>query len=400
LRRFLKPVNSLLPGNDRDTIAWLKAAVPAALLAGVLLSPRLWLSARSFPLVPVWSWLPVIESPFDDVLSAALFALAIAVMWTRRPRLFIIALIGLVIALGLFDQSRWQPWVYQYTVMMMVIAAGTRDESDSRREKLTVDVCRVIIASIYFWSGLQKINVDFVTSTLPWLLAPVVRNVPPFVWPYLAATVAVIEAGTGVGLLIPRYRRLAVMLAVAMHVFVLAMVGPFGRSWNSVIWPWNIAMIAFVVSLFRNADPVSFGGVIATRAAALQQAALVLFLVMPALSFFNLWDSYLSFSLYSGNVNHGDIYLGADAAEHLSGDLYNYYTEEIRRRQDRINATAWSFGDLNVPVYPEPRIYKAIAASICSETGNSPDVVLVVHGRQTLVHREDERTYRCRDFRN
>ena len=41
-----------------------------------------------------------------------------------------------------------------------------------------------------------------------------------------------------------------------------------------------------------------------------------------------------------------------------------------------LDINRWAYGELNVPVYPEPRIYRKVAEQICSYAINSPDVRL------------------------
>src|SRR5947207_343854 len=81
-------------------------------------------------------------------------------------------------------------------------------------------------------------------------------------------------------------------MAVAMHVFILAMFGPAGHNWNEVLWPCTGAMVVCDIVLFADtvndsARELSWSDV--NRA---HVAAVVLFGAMPLLSFFNLWDSF------------------------------------------------------------------------------------------------------------
>ena len=108
-----------------------------------------------------------------------------------------------------------------------------------------------------------------------------------------------VEAGIGVGLL-TRYRNWAVILALGMHAFILFCIGPLGHDWNTVVWPWNVAMAAFVVLLFWRTGDISPKKILLLsrrRPSYLHAVVLVLFAVMPLLGLFGLWDSYLSASL-------------------------------------------------------------------------------------------------------
>ncbi len=84
---------------------------------------------------------------------------------------------------------------------------------------------------------------------------------------------------------------------IAMHACILLAIGPLGHNANTVVWPWNIAMILFLLLLFRHGDPSA--SEILWGSTRFHRMALALLGLAPALSFFNVWDSYLSAALYS-----------------------------------------------------------------------------------------------------
>jgi hypothetical protein len=87
-------------------VKWLRAIVAAGLLAGLLLSPKLWLSTRIYPQTPVWSALRPIPAPFDYALYGALLLAVIAAAVTPKITPILLALSPVMVA---FDQSRLQP---------------------------------------------------------------------------------------------------------------------------------------------------------------------------------------------------------------------------------------------------------------------------------------------------
>jgi Na+-transporting NADH:ubiquinone oxidoreductase subunit NqrB len=121
-----------------------------------------------------------------------------------------------------------------------------------------------------------------------------------------AYAVPVVETAIGLGLLTRRFRKFAVIGALLMHAFIMLCVGPLGNDHNTVVWPWNFAMSAFVLILFwRAPDEPSPSTILKpgrnlSPGSALRAVVLVLFAFMPLFNFFGLWDSYLSSSLYSG----------------------------------------------------------------------------------------------------
>ena len=133
----------------------------------LILSKHVWLTARHFPLVPVFSRLPPIPYPVDYVLLAGLAILLGLIAASTAPKLYISAFLFLLVVLALLDQCRWQPWTYQYSLMLATLAVfywkgGRADDEDA-----ALNICRLIMASVYFYSGLQKLNPTFtVTSSL------------------------------------------------------------------------------------------------------------------------------------------------------------------------------------------------------------------------------------------
>src|SRR5580700_5779658 len=99
----------------------LKIAIAAALFAGLALSPKLWLSGRVYPTTPMFTAMPSIPAPLDIILYASLLAMLIAIAIVERPAKLIGAFAVVAIAVALFDQSRWQPWFYQYIVMLIAV---------------------------------------------------------------------------------------------------------------------------------------------------------------------------------------------------------------------------------------------------------------------------------------
>jgi hypothetical protein len=308
-------------------VVWLKAVLCCGMAAGLLLSRRLWLTDRSYPLTPVWAGLPPIPVPWDSVMFCVLIGLLLGTVIARRPKPWIMSVIGLCILLGVGDQSRWQPWFYQYLLMLMALTlfpwtqVSASSEEVEWRADAALGTCRFLIACVYLWSGIHKLNWTFVHSIFPWMTGPLAHRLPHMPWHAMAFVVPLVEFATGLGLLTVRGRPFALAAAVAMHLFILVCLGPWGLDWNSVVWPWNIAMILFVLLLFGR-DRRPFLGrfledCLRVRRSSVPVMAMALFGVMPIFGFFGLWDSYLSVSLYSGDIQHAYFTLSRREAKHL-----------------------------------------------------------------------------------
>lgn len=376
-------------------IFWLKATVGAGLAAGFLLSPRLWTGQRMYPLTPVWQFLTPIRPPFDYAWFGALLTLLAWIVAAARPAKPIAAFVVLAAGYALFDQSRWQPWFYQYLFMLVALGLYYANRSGAGWRGSTLDACRLIVASIYFWSGVQKANPAFVHEAFPWMIEPFTRFLPETAGRWLSSlgfAAPVIEVAIGAGLIGARFRKPAVIAALAMHAFILASVGPLGHNYDTVVWPWNLAMGGFVVLLFWPGEDLP--GHAPLGSLVFRGLLVALFGIAPLLSFFNLWDGYLSFALYSGNNNSASIYMADSVAGGLPEEIQEFIVEN-ESKVDELDILDWSFGELNVPPYAEIRVFKNIGKRICAESGNPRPMVLVIQGKATWRRRRRQSVYDC-----
>lgn len=348
--------------------------VAAALGAGLLLAPRLFLATRAYPRAPVLEGWPLLAAPADVVVLVALLLALAGVALAPRARWWAAAAVALAVVLALDDQSRWQPWFFQYVVMLAALALA-RDEGD------TLAAWQTVLVGLYLWSGIQKLNVTFMTHLFPWLVEPVAGVLPAGVHRALLGgwfVVPVLEIAVAVGLLVPRLRNAAVVGAVTTHLVVLVLLGPLAHRTNAVVWPWNLAMAALAVLLFWRRRAASLS--LVPRRLGMHAAAIVLVGFLPALSFSGHWDAYLSGALYSGNIRA--------AALAVADPVVARLPEPARRHVARNRAGAnvldlweWSMAELGVPSYPEDRVFRAVARDVCRLAAHPADVVLVVFGR-------------------
>lgn len=92
----------------------LRRLTGAAMLCGIALSPGLWFPARrSFPRAPLVIALPQSLVAATEYVLAGLLVTALACLaLAGRARRCLIAVIVLLAALVMLDQTRLQPWVY------------------------------------------------------------------------------------------------------------------------------------------------------------------------------------------------------------------------------------------------------------------------------------------------
>ena len=373
----------------------LKNTLAAAMLCGLMLSPGLWLTVRSYPLVPVWDGLPRVPPPWDWLILGVLLAALGAVIAGRKPRLAMLVFVILAGLWSLWDQTRWQPWFYQYLFMFAVLAIGPPPD-DPKRAQASLNACRLIVASIYVWSGLQKANKSFVDShNIKDLIGPALRGMAPAWQSFICDRgweMAFAECCIGLGLLVWPLRPIAIVGALGMHSLLLYCLGPWGLNWNSVVWPWNLAMMAFVVILFGRTRGVMPWHILWPRGFPFARVTLLLFGVMPLLNFFECWDAYLSAALYSNNTADARIFVSQDVYRRLyvplSEEPYPFSEDDPASACPyELDLLTWSMAEMNVPPYPADRVSRGIARRLAElprdadPTKPGPRVVLILESR-------------------
>jgi hypothetical protein len=177
------------------------------------------------------------------------------------------------------------------------------------------------------------------------------------------AVVPALELGLGAASLSGRLWPLVRWGAFVVHAGVLVTL--LASGWNSAVWPWNLALALAPIGLFR-AAPAS-ATALAWHARRLVPAAL---LAYPALFYVGLVDAYVSHNLYSSNTAEGYVCAGDGACGQLA-----YAPVDA----------------LNVPLPPEPRLYRQWFARACE-----PGEQLTVESIRTRVTGAPTRaTYRC-----
>jgi len=382
----------LLVGRAPTRLEALRLVTAAALLAGLLLSPNLWFpSARTFPRAPLLPAPPPhLVAALEYILGFLLVAALVALLSGWKARAASAAVVGLLSLYVLLDQTRLQPWVYQYLLLFVIMAShGRRGAGGGESAEAPLAAARLTVAALYFWGGAQKLNHSFGREVLPQLLAPLRDDLGLLGThlPALGVAAALCEMFAGAGLLFGRTRKLCVWLALAMHALILGLLLAQGR--NSVVWAWNAALLLMVPALFWGSDASIWRGLSgrpgADGAGRAARAVAVACSLLPLASFWGWWDMYLSGALYSGNT--------AAAAVRVEGDIYERLPESARRMvftagggERVLPVFEWAMADLNVPPYPEPRVFRQVARATCRLAGGGRGrAELIVRGRPSAL---------------
>lgn len=352
----------------------LRTALVTACLLTMLASAPLWQNSRVFPVLPIAGWFPVLPAPWDSGLFLFVLASLASSCWRYRPGVSLFLASSLLLALG--DQSRWQPWFYMYWVMLLfTLTQGTT----------AIVACRVALCAVYFWSGLQKCNSHYFELVVPWFVKPAAAWLPSFIttaFQWAVAAAPGIEILIGLGLWFARTRLIAIVTACAIHLGALLFLGPLGHQHNWIIWPWNLVMPALVWILFPRGrlEPAWS----ALRESLWVKPALALFCLLPTLSFFGKWDSYLSFSLYTGHLTKADIFISAAVRDRLPSEIQPFVVPTPQPYNEQVQGAyvvlveLWADKILKVPPLPEARNYRNVARYLAGFASDPNDVRMVL----------------------
>ena len=393
-------------------------------LAAKIISWKLWGAERLFPIIPAFDFFATVPAMAHWVLLFLSIALLIAL--TIRPGykplqylLFFVEVCACVL-----DENRWQPWEYLYLFILLLFILNKSGKTAVIHSGFVI-----VLATIYFYSGIHKMQESFVTYMWDHTILKRLLHLPIAFYKknwlhYCGYALPLIECIGGIGLLFARTKKVAAILLIAMHGFILVLLGPLGTGYNVIVWPWNIAMIFYLYRLFiKNESASSFqfgcspGGSsnkwsvrtpttaehrlvkmlttierwsvkISTTAEPRSVSSateirnansgstlrfhlpgnrfkIVLFCwaFLPALNFIGWWDHYLSWNLYSHTLPTMTICIRDILPDARLQPYLNKKVNPLICEGDALlNIQTWAMKEMNVPPCPELRNYKKIKA--------------------------------------
>lgn len=88
----------------------------------------------------------------------------------------------------------------------------------------------------------------------------------------------------------------------------------------------------------------------------------------------------LSGALYSANVQEAMMLVSPAVKDRLPGDIRRHVRTN-RAGLDVLVFADWSLGELGVPPYPEPRVYRSVARAVCAYAPTPSEAELIIFGR-------------------
>ena len=351
---------------DRFARVWAIGLVVLILVTFPIWIPP-WGRAPAYPRVP-WIAVPGAEWVVAAVESVALAVLLIglaAAVYRGADRWCwwgVAAALAVLIAL---DQHRLQPWAYQSLLYAALFAGMSWREG--RRWVIAIAI------SIYFYSASGKFDYQFVHTVghqMVQTLAAPIGGVGDATATKLAFALPTGELAIAIALTLPRTRRIGGVCAIAMHLTLIGLLGPWSLSHSLGVLAWNgllaiQGVLLFVVSPrpMERSDPQ--GPPPAPRLLRWAiRLAVAAALLLPLTERSGYWDHWTSWALYSPHNSRVDIQIHQSAIDRMPSDVVAFLDDQDNDRWSDLEIGQWSLQRRWVPVYPQARYQLDLAVRL------------------------------------
>jgi hypothetical protein len=367
-----------LPAFDR-MFARYRGALCGSTLLMIALSWPLWLDGPDFPRVPFVATMPGFP-PWVSwlVLGGIAATLGMAAFgWHWRPMLRLgVALLALAI---LGDQDRFQPWAYQFALIGLAMAWTSKARA--------LRMARWYTFGLYWYSGLSKLDASFRRELGPTFLSAALGpfGADPSGWSESSRTLACLgmpafEMAVALLLLFRSTRRAGLVGAVAQHLALIFILGPWNLGHSTIVLAWNGELIVEDVILFgRPTIPVDLE--FETRAGRIVRGIFWLAMILPAGERLGLCDAWPGHALYASHAERTDVYVHEDDLDRYPESICRHLGPGGVAGWRRLDLTGWSRATRGTPIYPSGRVGNAVAEWLEVRYAGQQPVRLVQWGR-------------------
>ena len=350
--------------TDQQRINWVRIAAITATLILMLYAPKLWLTDKIFPVIPLFDWIPVPTGVFDTFFWWLFFGSQILYIFINKRWLGWTVLL-LYIYLAFVDQNRLQPYFYQSALTILAIVIFPK-RMDAKKILYTVIL---IFFATYFWSGIQKLNSAFYVQWLS-ALEKHFSFLPQWFLQVFTYAVPWLEASMGIMLLFNKTRKFAIGFILGMHGIITFLLFYLGYGYNVV--PWNIQNMISVIALFWGLKTVNSLDFFIKFFDKQRAFILVFTMILPISNhLFGVYDKLLSFHFFTADLNYYNVIIGEELKEKLPKHIQQFY--RTKEGHTYIQMNEWAQRDNKVLFYPQDRIIKYMDVYLRSFANNPSD---------------------------
>ena len=385
------PALRLAPDLPADTrrADLLRRAIGLFGLLLVAVTWRLWTPQRDFPQVPLVRAALAVPDVLQLLAAGGMLGglLAMAALPAGRAAWRSLLLFAASMAvLFVCDQQRLQPWAYQFVILALVLA--------SCPPRAAVGLLRLFVVGFYFHSALTKLDYSFLhtlgqqfLATLTGFLGVTLDDWSPTTRLAAAAVFPAGELLVAVGLLFPLTRRVALVGSIALHLLLLAILGPWGLHHRPGVLVWNVYFIIQNLLLFWTPRAKAPAEVTATESPAPNPspdshnaidrapwpavAMVAAAIVLPCLEPWGLFDLWPSWGLYASSAER----IVLQVHRRGQADLPSALADFVEAPSDpadpwlTVRLDRWALASLAAPIYPQARVQLGVALAVADGAG-------------------------------
>lgn len=320
-------------------------------LCSLAISYKAWFALSLFPKA---NFLPF-EVPyyvFQVLASLLIFLVFVQPFWFANRLVYRLILL-LILSIFILDFGLIQPWAWMYFLFIWASSLFAKYYFKYKDLSPILAILKVLMASIYIFSGLLKIHPNFEAVALPYLLLPVTN----YFWQYKTEIIQLFtiapyfEVVLGISLFVNGISKYSKFGLIALHLFILMMIGPLGNNHNMVVWPWNIQMIILLWLLFpmkiEKSSLFPFWNLLFKKPF---KYVIYTSVVLFGLSFTPYGNPYMAYDLYSGRILNKSIAISTKEVKNVPQFLDKY--TEAMGDSVYVNYYWWRTTETEIPPCP------------------------------------------------
>ncbi len=353
-------------------LRFMELAIVSMLTIEMLLTHRLWGTAHAYPRIPFFRHFVALPLWLEwaGLACTILAGCFVLVSFTRKANETASRIWWGVLGVGLiwlvlFDQHRFQTWIWQAILYSFCLAMMKREQSLKWMQLVTI--------GIYFYSAVSKLDASFVNSYGQTILDGLLNAIhfQP-IWTdqtrwWVVLGFPLFELLLALLLIVPRTRLFGLIGSYLMHLALFLALGPWGLNHQTPVLIWNVF---FVVQ-----NSILFWPVRVTKTepetkrkdeARLWPAyAMILSLIFPATQWFDICDIWPGWGLYAAHGARVTLSLDETEVEKIPAQLRHLLADPVFEHSWRkLDCHRFSFEETNAPSYPEDRTQFAVAVAL------------------------------------
>ncbi len=349
---------------------------------------KIFLNTRTFPLCPIFEWLPSLPTALNFAIAITVALLIIFNNYFyKRHILYISILIGMAV-LTLFDINRLSPFGHTYYCFFFVFIVYY---SKTINAKAAILFCQLILIGIYIGTGIHKINPYFIENIFKWWLEPfrellgdkIYNFLLPFGW-----LIGFIEVAAGLFLLFAKTRKLGLWLAMFTHAIILISYSPPVRGLLFVgLLVYNFSLMWLLYFLFNHEKDNLITGLFDMYKRPIMYLVTFVFIGLPILHIFtNKVPTYMAYDLYGGRYRYTYFIFDENTKNKLPSD-YQFYSSKTEDGKYKLFMESWALYDCRAGMFRQEWVFKHYKKEIEKYASKPSDVLMVVNreNREDIV---------------